>query len=174
MMKNFLKCISLALVIIFSGMTGAAAADRQTFLGQHGVWYAYKLIEDGQRSCYIVSKPRRSRGKFRKRGDVVVFVTHRPKEKERDVINFQAGYTFKLKSTVTVSIKDKKFSLITDKDAAWSKSVAADKVLIAAMKKGNAMKVVGKSKSGVTTTDTYSLKGFTRAIKKINRACGLK
>jgi hypothetical protein len=152
----------------------ADAADKQTFLGQHGDWYAYRLNEDGARTCYMVSKPVRSRSKFKKRGDVVTFVTHRPKEGERDVVNFQAGYTYKGKSNVSVKIGDAAFSLFTSKDTAWSRTPADDKAMIAAMIKGTAMVVKGTPSRGTDTTDTYSLRGFTKAYKTITKACGLK
>ncbi len=159
---------------------GAAASDglakpgRQTFLGQFGAWYAYQLTESGGRVCYIVSKPIRSRGKYKKRGDVVAFVTHRPKDGERDVVNFQAGYTHKAGAKVTARIDKRTYRLIADRDAAWSKNAAADKILVVAMIKGYRLALKGTSKSGITTTDTYSLKGFARAHKRINRACKAK
>lgn len=153
---------------------GLAAPDRQTFLGQFGSWYAYKLTESGRPVCYIVSKPIRSRGKYKKRGDIVAFVTHRPKDGERDVVNFQAGYTYKPGSPATATIDKKSYPLMTDRDAAWSKNAAADKLLVAAMIKGSRLEVKGTSKSGITTVDIYSLKGFTLAHKRINRACNIK
>ncbi|MDX1485493.1 MAG: invasion associated locus B family protein [Alphaproteobacteria bacterium] len=153
---------------------GAETSQTQVFLGQFGDWYAYRLNEGGQRVCYIVSKPTRSRGKYKKRGDVVAFLTHRPKDRERDVVNFQAGYTYKRGAKVTARIGKQSFDLVTERDAAWSRDAAADKVLVAAMIKGYTLVLQGTSKSGVTTTDTYSLKGFTRARKRINRACGVK
>lgn len=170
---------------ISSGMVAALlavacpawAADKsggQTFLGRFGDWYAYELMEDGQRTCYIVSKPTRSQGKYKSRGDVVVFVTHRPKEGERDVVNFQAGYTYKTGSKVTARIGDQTFNLITDRDAAWSRNAKEDKILVRAMIKGITMVVKGRSKSGVTTTDTYSLRGFTKARQRINKSCKVK
>ncbi len=63
---------------------------------------------------------------------------------------------------------------MADRDAAWSKNAAADKILVVAMIKGYRLALKGTSKSGITTTDTYSLKGFTRAHKRINRACKAK
>lgn len=152
----------------------ATAADKQTFLGQHGDWYTYRLNEDGARTCYMVSKPTATRGKFKKRGDVVAFVTHRPKEGERDVINFQAGFTLKASSTVSVKIGDRTFSLFTSKDTAWSRTPADDKAMLGAMIAGNSMTVTGTPVSGGQITDTYSLRGFTAAYKKITQACGLK
>ena len=150
---------------------GLAKSGRQTFLGEFGSWYAYQLTESGRPVCYIVSKPIRSRGKYKKRGDVVAFVTHRPKDGERDIVNFQAGYTYKTGAKVTATIDKKTYALMTDRDAAWSKNAAVDKILVAAMIKGSRLVLKGTSKSGITTTDTYSLKGFARAHKRINRAC---
>jgi hypothetical protein len=166
--------MAASVVLGVASSDGLAKTGRQTFLGQFGAWYAYKLIESGRPVCYIVSKPVRSRGKYKKRGDVVAFVTHRPRDGERDVINFQAGYTYKTGATGTARIDKKTYSLVTDRDAAWSKNAAADKILVAAMIKGNSLVLKGTSKSGITTTDTYSLKGFARAHKRINRACKVK
>lgn len=153
---------------------GLAKTDRQTFLGQFGAWYAYKLTESGRPVCYIVSKPTRSRGKYKKRGDVVAFVTHRPRDGEQDMVNFQAGYTYKLGTKVTARIDKKTYPLMTERDAAWAKNIASNKILVAAMVKGNSLVLKGTSKSGTATTDTYSLKGFARARKRINRACKVR
>ena len=110
---------------------GLAKPGRQTFLGQFGAWYAYQLAESGARICYMVSKPVRSRGKYKKRGDVVAFITHRPRDGERDVVNFQAGYTYKPGAKVTARIdKEKTYRLMADRDAAWSKNAAADEILV--------------------------------------------
>lgn len=162
-----------AAIMVVAGY-GRAAAAEQTFLGRHGDWYAYRLNEDGARTCYMVSKPVSTRGNFKKRGDVVTFITHRPKEGERDVINFQAGFTFKANSTVAVKIGDRSFSLFTSKDTAWSRTPSDDKALIATMIQGSTMTVSGTSSRGGQITDTYSLRGFTAAYKKITQACGLK
>lgn len=163
-------------VFVAPGVTvpSALAADKQAFLGQHGDWYAYRLNEDGARTCYMVSKPTRTKGKFKKRGDVVVFVTHRPKEGERDVVNFQTGFTLKTNSPVAVTIGGKSFSLFASKDTAWSREPGDDKAMVAAMIGGSTMEVKSTPARGGSITDTYSLQGFTAAYKKITRACGLK
>ncbi|HEX9808697.1 MAG TPA: invasion associated locus B family protein [Alphaproteobacteria bacterium] len=174
-----LACAALAVALALTVPSAwlpsarAAAADAQDFLGQYRDWYAYRLREGGNRTCYMVSKPIRSRGGVKQRGDVVAFVTHRPKEDERDVINFQAGYTYKPKSTVTVTIKDRSFSLFTTNDSAWARNVDDERAMIEAMINGITMEVKGMSVRGVETIDTYSLRGFTAAHKRITGACGL-
>jgi hypothetical protein len=122
----------------------------------------------------MVSKPTRTRGKFMKRGDVVVFITHRPKEGERDVVNFQTGFTLKTNSPVSVTVGDKSFSLFASKDTAWSREPGDDKAMVSAMIGGSKMDVKSTPARGGSIVDTYSLQGFTAAYKKITRACGLK
>jgi hypothetical protein len=163
-----------AMVTVALTVQPAVAADKQAFLGQHGDWYAYRLNEDGARTCYMVSKPTRTRGKFKKRGDAVVFVTHRPKEGERDVVNFQTGFTLKANSPVFVTIGDKSFSLFPSKDTAWSRAPGDDKTIVTAMIGGTTMDVKSTPARGGSMVDTYSLQGFTAAYKKITQACGLK
>ncbi len=160
--------------LVAAAAEAPAQSGRQTFLGKFGAWYTYQLREGGGRTCYMVSTPIRKRGKYKKRGDVVAFVTHRPKDGERDVVNFQAGYTYARGAKVTVRIGKKTFALVPDRDAAWSRNAAADKILVAAMVKGHSLVIKGRSKSGIRTTDTYSLEGFTRARKRIKRACRVK
>lgn len=173
--RRLLGAIIAALMVLgLVSSVSLAKTSRQTFLGQFGFWYAYKLKESGQSVCYIVSKPIRSRGKYKKRGDVVAFVTHRPRDGERNVVNFQAGYSYKQGSKGIAKIDKKTYGLITARDAAWSKNAAADKILVAAMIKGFRLVLKGTSKSGITTTDTFSLKGFSRAHKRINRACKVR
>ncbi len=153
--------------------TSLQSAERKS-LGSYQDWEAYRLTEDGKKVCYVASLPRKMEGKYKKRGDAVAFVTHRPAHKERDVVSFVAGYTFKNGSSVEVAIGDRKFSLFTKDDTAWARSEAAERAIVKAMIKGKRMAVRGTSARGTRTKDTYSLRGFTRAYKKINQACGVK
>ena len=100
-------------------------------------------------------------------------VTHRPSESRRDEVSFIAGYAFKKDSSVEVSIGDEAFKLFTQGDGAWAPDKEADAALVAAMIKGRGMVVKGISSRGTKTMDTYSLSGFTKAYKAINKACGL-
>ncbi len=154
-------------------VTSVQAAEPK-FLGGYRDWEAYRFTESAKTSCYVVSQPKKMEGKYKRRGNVVAFVTHRPAHKERDVVSFVAGYAFKKGSSVEVAIDGRKFSLFTKDDTAWARSEAAERAIVKAMIKGKRMAVRGTSSRGTRTTDTYSLLGFTRAYKKINQACGVK
>ena len=88
-----------------------------------------------------------------------------------EVVSFQAGYRFKEESEINVRIEGDSYKLFTDSEMAWAWDEDGDKKLIASMRQGKKMVVVGTSWRGTETTDTYSLFGFTRAYKKLLDAC---
>ncbi len=119
-----------SLTVLFT-LTSVQAAERKS-LGSYRDWEAYRVTESGKKVCYVASLPRKMEGKYKKRGDVVAFVTHRPAHKERDVVSFVAGYAFKKGSSVEVAIDGRKFSLFTKDDTAWARSEAAERAIVAA------------------------------------------
>ena len=152
----------------------ALAATPQV-LGEYGDWIAYYYQDRGGIVCYMASTPKKDEGKYSKRGDIYVIVTHRPAEKSFDVVNFVAGYTYKNGSQVVVKIgKDTFTRLFTDGDKAWAIDDKADKELVTAMKRGSRMIVTGTSSKGTLTKDTYSLSGFSQAYLAISGKCKKK
>ena len=152
-------------------MLAPAAWAEDKVLGVFGDWGAQTFTEAGKTGCSIWSKPTKEEGKYKKRGAIYAYVTHRPWEKRLNEVSIAAGYTFKKGSTVRVGIGGQKFALFTDGDTAWSRTPKEDKALVAAMKRGNSMVVNGRSSRGTQTTDTYSLTGFTKAYETMSKAC---
>ena len=149
----------------------AAAAD---VIGTFGGWTAFADREGGKKICYIGSAPTKSAGKYKKRGDIYILVTHRPAEKKTGVVSVAAGYTYKQGSEAEVAVGAATFRLFTDRDTAWAFDKDGDRALVRAMKAGLSMVVKGTSAKGTETTDTYSLKGFRAAYRVIGIACGMK
>lgn len=169
-MKNFIFTL---LVILLGNVSLAQAAPQ--LIGEYDDWAAYYYKDSKGMICYMASTPKKDEGKYTKRGDIYVVITHRPAEKSFDVVNFVAGYTYKNGSDIEVKIgKDTFGRFFTDGDKAWAIDDKADKELVAAMKRGNRMIVHGTSNKGTTTKDTYSLKGFTGAYKAISSKCKKK
>ncbi len=144
--------------------------------GTFGNWTAYHYKTKKGPVCYIVSQPVRSElsRKGAKRDPVFFLVTHRPGDKVRGEVSTIIGYPFRPNSTPTVEIDGQRFTLFAVKDGAWSEGPQVDRKIVAAMRKGRTMVVRGVSRRGTTSVDTYSLKGVTAALKKINRLCGYK
>lgn len=165
--------IIVAAMLLFSYSASAQNAPKQ--IGEYDDWTAYTYKENGKNVCYMASTPKRDEGRYTKRGDMYVVITHRPGEKSFDVFNIVAGYDYKPSSSVSVKIGKETFTnLFTDKDKAWTNNDTEDKRIIKAMLRGERMIISGTSARGTQTKDTYSLKGFTRAYKAINAKCGKK
>jgi invasion protein IalB len=137
-------------------------------------WSAFTDDEGGKKVCYLGSEPKKETGDYKSRDDTFILVTHRPAEKTTDVISITAGYTYRKDSEVTLTVANEAFKLFTDGGLAWAPDQKADHAIVAAMKKGANMTVVGTSSRGTVTTDTYSLKGFSAAYAAANKACGIK
>ena len=143
-------------------------------VGDFGDWSSFKFVEDGKPGCYMASQPKKAEGDYEKRGDIYAIVAHRPAENRRDEVSIVAGYSFEKDSWAEVIIGKQSYKLFTEDDGAWAPDKDADKALVTAMKKGTTMVVKGTSLRGTATTDTYSLKGFTKAYNTISKACKAK
>ena len=167
-MSKFLPALTIGLLAISSSANAAPAQ----VLGEYGDWTAYYYQEGSGPVCYIASSPKKDEGKYIKRGDIYVFVTHRPLENSFNVVNFVAGYNFKQNTNVTVKIGNKTFDdLFVDGDKAWTMNTQTDKEIVEAMKKYDKMIVHGTSHKGTATKDTYSLSGFSKAYRAISAKC---
>ena len=166
-MKKFLF---LSVLVCF-GYIGSAIAAAPKVLGEYGDWIAYYYRDGAGPVCYMASTPKKDEGKYSKRGDIYIVVTHRPSEKSFDVINVNAGYTYKHNSEVKLKVGAQTFALFTNGDKAWTMTPEEDKAIVAAMKKGSRMIIDGVSSKGTKTKDTYSLNGFTSAYKAISSKC---
>ena len=162
----------LAIALTSSIATTVIAADKS--LGIFKVWSAMSFAEDDKTVCMIWSQPEKTEGKYKKRGEIFVFVTHRPSDGEMNKVSFETGYTFKDSSEIRVAIDGKAYTLYTDGSTAWSYNGKDDSRMVKAMRAGRTMMVEGTSSRGTKTRDTYSLGGFTAAHNAINKACKSK
>ena len=102
-----------------------------------------------------------------------LIVTHRPQDNTFDVVNVVAGYTYRSTSKPEIKVdKNQYIQLKRHEDTAWAKDAATDVKLVNQMKKGSQAVLIGTSARGTKTTDTFSLKGFSKAYETINKACG--
>ncbi len=172
-----LTLIMAALSLLATSMHAARAQEpKPTEAGTFGDWTAYHYKTKKGPVCYIVSRPVKSEisRKGAKRDPAFFLVTHRPADKVRGEVSAIMGYPLKKNSMPEVEIDGRKFRLFAVGDGAWSESPAADRKIVAAMKKGRTMVVRGVSRRGTRTVDTYSLKGVSAALEKINALCKMK
>jgi hypothetical protein len=152
----------------------AAAGIKAEHLGDAQGWSAFAETDRNVKACYLVGRPLKSEPESVKRGDLYVYVTHRPAEKALNVVSFAAGYPYKDGSDAELAVDSRKFTLFTSKESAWSRDAATDKAVVDAMAKAKQAVLKGTSARGTVTTDTYDLDGFAAMLAQIDKACGVK
>jgi invasion protein IalB len=185
----------LTIAALLAGLSGmvlsSTLAQAQTtpkLLGTHNAWEAYTYKEGDNTVCFMLSRPTKSaayrsgkRVNNVKRGEIYVLVTHRPAQNSRNVVSINVGYPFEKGSNVSIQVdKNKSYQMFTAdekalkegaaNDTAWARD-DTDQALVKAMRAGNTMRVIGTSRRGTETRDTYSLSGFTAAHQAISGAC---
>ena len=187
MMWPYTKLILLFVMVLNAGgLADANAESKVSQLGGFGNcrevgrrlicnWNAETYVESkNKKTCHIWSRPIKKKGKYRKRGDVALYVTHRPWLKVKNQISVLAGYTYKKDSEPRALIGGTKFLFFTEKDVAWLQTAEQDRALVNAMRRGRTMTLDGLSSRSTRTTDIYSLTGFSAAHNAISKACRIK
>lgn len=150
----------------------AAPAFADEDLGRFKDWHAHTYQEDGGKVCNMWSRPTTHEEDGRPRGEIFAFVTHRPNDgNRRDEVSLEMGYPVDPKQPVTVKIGSKSWSFFVLESSAFAHS-SDDAAIVKAMRAGNRMIVEAVSARGTKTKDTYSLSGFTKSHRAINKACG--
>lgn len=173
-LKSRLAWIALAIAV--AGWIGVpsdqvAHAQQPEFKGQNGDWKAYTFTRGDDVVCYMASAPSKAEGNYSARGAIYTLITNDPAKSMRNQVSVVTGYTYKVDSTVEVTIGGQTFELFTDDDRAWTQGPDDDAALVKAMVAGATMVIEGTSSRGTLTKDTYSLSGFTATKRVIDRAC---
>jgi len=173
----FLSLFALAVVPAAWGQ----AQPQPRSVGVFDAWSAWEFGEGATKVCYVTGVPANSQSKpaGARRGDIRITVSHRPATKARDEISFQAGYPIKSDKSVSAAVdKTKTFEFSRRASNAgemiWTKDPDTDKAMIAALRTGSELVVNGTSQRGTTTTDSFRLEGFAKALEAANKACGLR
>lgn len=171
---------------VFSRVTAAGAvlalmlsatAGAQDRVDAKKDWSIFEANSGGGKVCWIVSQPtkktatRNGQEVTVRRGDIFLMVSSRPGEKVKNEVSYLAGYPFKKGSTVKVTVGTKSYTMFTDGENAWTSSKGEDDTLTKAFRAGASARIEGTSSRGTTTRDTFSLSGFTAALKAAQARC---
>lgn len=182
MNMTYLTRTAVALLAgIAFALSGAAVAQKQkkdpseqaVLLGQFGDWGAYKAEPGGKKVCFALSKPTSAvtEPPGRSRDPSYAFVSSRPAEKVKNEISVIVGYPQKAGYDATAQVGSASYTLYTQDDGAWVKNAAEEPKMIEAMRNGAELVIKSESTHGTKTTDTYSLKGISDALKKVADEC---
>jgi len=121
--------------------------------------------------CYIGSLPIKSDlPDTKKRGENYILV-YKIIGSDENIVQVEAGYQYNLEKDIVVKIDNTFFPFYSTEDSSETAWTDNDDKVIYAMKKGLELVLTGQSIRGTITNDTYTLKGFTSAINKLNKDC---
>ena len=121
--------------------------------------------------CYIGSLPIKSDlPETKKRGENYILV-YKIIGSNQNIVQVEAGYQYNLDKDIIVKIDNTFFEFYSTEDSSETAWTDNDEKVIYAMKKGLELVLIGQSNRGTMTKDTYTLKGFTSALNKLNEDC---
>ena len=144
-----------------------ASISNNLFALEKGSWTLTKNND----WCYIGSLPIKSDlPETKRRGDNYILV-YKIIGSDENIVQVEAGYQYNLEKEIVVKIDNTSFEFYSTEDSSDTAWTDKDEKVIYAMKKGLELILSGQSSRGTITNDTYTLKGFTSAINKLNKDC---
>lgn len=168
--RNILSA-ALALAPMVPAVAGGPAQAAQKQIVQSGAWRAIEAERGGRKVCFIISEPTSRMPAELKRDPGSLFVTLKA-DAGGGGTEASIDFGFPLAATGHVAaVDDRGFALMSRGETAWLRSEADEAAIVQAMRAGHEMRVTAKSRRGNTTTDVYSLKGFTAALAELQKRC---
>ena len=155
------KTLFALIIILFSSVSSSL------FALERGSW----TLSKNDDWCYIGSLPIKSDlPDTKKRGENYILV-YKIIGSDENIVQVEAGYQYNLDEGIVVTIDNTSFKFYSTEDSSETAWTNNDEKVVYAMKKGLVLVLSGQSSRGTITNDTYTLKGFTSAINKLNKDC---
>jgi hypothetical protein len=155
------KTLFALIIILFSSVSSSL------FALERGSW----TLSKNDDWCYIGSLPIKSDlPDTKKRGENYILV-YKIIGSDENIVQVEAGYQYNLDEDIVVTIDNTSFKFYSTEDSSETAWTNNDEKVVYAMKKGLVLVLSGQSSRGTITNDTYTLKGFTSAINKLNKDC---
>ena len=155
------KTLFALIIILFSSVSNSL------FALERGSW----TLSKNDDWCYIGSLPIKSDlPDTKKRGENYILV-YKIIGSDENIVQVEAGYQYDLDEDIVVTIDNTFFKFYSTEDSSETAWTNNDEKVVYAMKKGLVLVLSGQSSRGTITNDSYTLKGFTSAINKLNKDC---
>jgi len=172
-MNKFVLILIVSSNIVF----GSIASAKMKPVADFQDWGVYS---NDTNSCWIASGQLKventKNGKPAKnvtRGEIILFVSYFPKKGVLGEVSFAGGYTFVPGQMIDLQIGSTKYALIPDGNFAWATNSDIDTKIRISMTRGSEAIISAESTRGTKTKDTFSLRGFTAALKDAKKRCGV-
>lgn len=148
------------------------AARAPVPVGTYGDWSAMTAPGQGKdKTCYALAMPKDRQPAKLQRDPAYVFISTRPSEGVRNEVALIMGFPLKENGAATADIDGDSFELVAKGANAWVKNPAKEKAFVDALRSGEKLIVKAASVKGNVTTDTYSLRGLSQALDRVQKEC---
>ncbi len=170
-MNNMIKRVIITLFCYFISF-GCCNAYAQAIDSSFYNWTVYETKSDeyGNKKCYMVNRPVESDTNHNSRNAPYIIITRYQNERNEEV-GIYSGFEYRLGSNIFIAIDDLKFTFLTNKDMAWTKTRDQDSFIIQEMLIKKNIFVRSDSSIGTFAVDKYSLKGVAKAYNRIKTIC---
>jgi invasion protein IalB len=130
-------------------------------------WDVYSMKQNGKLICYVVTQPIEKSDKDPKR-EAYIIVT----KLNKTTYEFNAAISKALlKNQASLDVNQIKMNLFTKENLAWTENKESDSKLLQLMKSNSTLKLIWNSSTKKNNIDKYSLKGFSKALSRIDVVC---
>ena len=153
------------LLLTIAVVTSPASAARNS-LGMFEGWGAFR--DDTPPRCFAIAQPvRGGGGKWRPFASVASW----PKAGVRGQLHIRLGREKLAAAPVTLTIGDRRFTLVAGGADAWAPDPRVDAAIVAAMRSAPSMSVTTRAATGAGFAETYALKGAATAMDAASLGC---
>ncbi|SFP78247.1 hypothetical protein [Sphingomonas rubra] len=149
-------------ILLLAAVTPPAA--RETV----GVYRGWAAFRDPDR-CYAIAAPVKA-GRARRRQPFASVGTW-PGRGLRSSLHVRLSRAHDRSAAVTLSVGERRFTLVAGRVDAWARDAASDRAIVAAMRAARSMSVETVAVGGRSFADTYALAGAATAIDAALLAC---
>jgi hypothetical protein len=155
--------IAALLMILLLSATPAVARDS---LGMFDRWGAFR--DPSTPRCYAIARPAKRDGQV---SAGFASVGTWPRQKVRGQVHVRLSRSRADKAAVTLSVGERRFTLVAGKRDAWAADPRGDAAIIAAMRSASSMSVQTSDAQGRAFADSYALRGAATAIDAAALGC---
>ena len=148
-------------------MAVTAPAPARDALGIFDSWGAFRDAQPAR--CFAIAEPAESPGVrgWRPFASVASWPAHGV----RGQLHIRMSRAKRPGAVVTLSIGERRFTLVSGRAEAWAPDAQADAAIVAAMRSGSSMSISTVSEQGPGFADTYRLRGAATAIDAATLGC---
>ncbi|WIW87764.1 invasion associated locus B family protein [Sphingobium sp. V4] len=148
----------------------AAPAMARDSLGIFEGWGAFRDPGAGRNGprCYAIAEPVVRRGQAR-RG--FASVGNWPRQRVRGQVHIRLSRARAAQAAVTLSVGERRFTLVAGQVDAWAPDARTDAQIIAAMRSASSMSVQTVGADGRAFADSYALRGAATAVDAAALGC---